>query len=756
MAAVSVQEQAQALLERQIAGLRSSGAMNPSDETLVVMETIGTALVMNPKAVLYLMHLARNQLLSLATGELAQVAVVQKTIQDLDNRATKAVDSQDLVKAQEALVQLEEQRNLSVNSTQFARFNASISSFLDKQLRSTVAPTQSSSLIRPAPEALRDLPTDMQELGGLHAELVSRLYSLDTGVANFLEIPFSSILGRITSSRMRLDLQDMIDTISADPNTPTTQDMAVRLLTARAALKLLGTEVDLTTPLVDTVSKLPEGYELRGRSPEVACVLDGLSGPYVMPAAAQLTVQDQTSSVSFTFPLTTTDLGNRPAILGTPITFPITVPAGMHLFLRIQWTGPSVPVGPEWVKSEGRYSKTVRVILNDNAEGGLDRVMTVADFISAVSATGIVTAVEHPIPALTPATVLLYVASSDYDRISVAPLHQEEIIDIPSGVPVLSSWSNSAHTLFGFQQGQAGVSGSTGSDVILRAFNVLFGDKVALSQVPNPAGGHLLRATGAAVAPGAFLNISGTAASPLGLLQSKYASSPKVFLYGRVLGVEYEVVDPVPLLDIGDYVYLTADAGIVSTLDDAAITLASPVITFDGPITIHSSALQAWDNLTVLVHDFVSSFSVRAFAKDLSKINSLVSSFTLATTLSKRKEALYLLGTLQGFLQDLIDRLSTPNTYPNPNGVTTEKQTISSIVNTLTERKYDRALDFFLQGKIIDLFTMDSESVSFGGNFLKSLSAVAAQDLLFPNASLGQGTSPISSQPLPRAPSRIS
>ena len=50
-----------------------------------------------------------------------------------------------------------------------------------------------------------------------------------------------------------------------------------------------------------------------------------------------------------------------------------------------------------------------------------------------------------------------------------------------------------------------------------------------------------------------------------------------------------------------------------------------------------------------------------------------------------------------------------------------------------------RAAAFMLRCKIVDVFTMDWQSASFSGELLRSISDFASTDLVFPNASNGEG-----------------
>jgi hypothetical protein len=73
--------------------------------------------------------------------------------------------------------------------------------------------------------------------------------------------------------------------------------------------------------------------------------------------------------------------------------------------------------------------------------------------------------------------------------------------------------------------------------------------------------------------------------------------------------------------------------------------------------------------------------------------------------------------------------------YPLTADVTQERSVAEGIMTTLTERKFDRALAYLLQGRFVEVFTFDWQTASFSGELLAAASSVAQTDITWPSVS---------------------
>lgn len=762
MTAVTIQDQVSLLLQKRLAEDKISGASSPDIETATLLEQVAINLTISPRAVLYTALLARNSILNAIDKESAQIATLKKTIQDLGNVSYAIKNTQSLEKAKNALLEIEGQERLSVDSVSFKKFNSSVDDFLKKGIKKNVVKKGATSLTRPSEEAKLDLPTDLASLKSLHADLLDRLYALSVGVPNFLSSPLSTIIGLSTTNRVRTDIESIIESITSDPSASGSRDYVTRLLAGRAALKSLGSFPDFNAPIVDSAANIPVGWKITATSAPAQAVANGLVGPYVLPTAASLTVQDAATSLTYAFPLQEFDLKNNAHVL-------LTVPAVMsfsasdYLFIRVRtnltqvsggftlqsqgwWkssylNGVASTLGDYWQKDpEGKFYRQYRVALS--AVTNMSQLRSAID--TALLANGSqYTALTGEFPKPGSGRLALAVFQPYFDRISIDNVFTEFVTttvvysppDPNQLVYSQTFYTSSAHETFGVTAGQFGVTGILSAVEAIEAFNGLFSSIATAGTLADGS----ISITGVSSSPGALLTISGNAASVLGISGTTRAVSNTVLLYGTVNGVTQPSINPNTLMDLGDLVTVPTGSSSVQAMTDTAIILASQVDTFSGDIVVMSLLQKTWQAMDAILVGILKSWLRTAFRADLAKIDSAIAMVSGSSTPAHRNAAIDVLDSLATELTSLRTGLSDPSSILPPFAAKRDQLMVESILSLFAERKFDRASDLFLRCKIQEVFSLDYQTASFGGDFLKAASDFMQTDVIFPNRALDEG-----------------
>lgn len=746
MASRSFQEQIEALLLRSVAERRSGGVMTPDLEAAALFESIAITLLLNPRAALYAAHLARNGLLAAAKREIEIIDELSTTIRDLGNTTFALTDTRDLQRAKLALLQVEAQEKLSATSPPIKKFESAVNSFLNKQLSKNVRRPGKTELTRPGSEAASDLPPTYTSLKDAHSDLLDRLYALAVSVENFLSAPLGTIVSLTTTARIRSDLEDLIGALEADTSGSQSRDAAVRLLSALSVLQTLGSLPNVSSPVVDTAQALPPGYELTIESEATFPTKTSLAAPFILPAGAWLEVQVGPTVISaIPFPQITTDLQNSPHVVGDFRSYPVTFDPEESLFIKVisfaaydgsftlqpdgTYTSSIPTLGAGWLKEakEG-FTKSLRVNFNPG-------VVPVASSLStvkiALAAAGVGLYVVKEYIQDTTSRILLVANRIYLNSISISASHREP--DPASTVDAFRYYTLSAHDKIGFTLGQRGEQTDTPVSFIVDSFNLLFGS-LATAQAKSDG---TITITGLDSSPGASLLISGPAGNILGINGTVTAVSDVCRLKGDVLGVAQDPVNPVPLVDVHDVVTTPAGESEVAALNTERITLADPLATFSGAVTVTSALYLAWKEFDSPFQVFVTEWLTGDYASALNSVDRVIAPLAGSPTPAQRNIALTVLEDLKTRLEALVTVLSNGELPPG-SGVE-EKKVINGIISSLQERKYDRALQFLLRGQLFELLTLDSHTASFGGALLRSLSDVARSDMRFPNTSIGEG-----------------
>lgn len=699
--ATTLQDQVNAVLGRTVAEAKSRGTPNVQVETAALFESISLNLLLHPTAVLYFQLLARNGLLKVVSDEIAAIDTLTSTIQDLSNPSFKIDASGNLNRARTALLQIEGMEKISSTASAFQRFDSAVEDVLG-DLSKNVRRPGATDLTRPAAEAKTALPANFAAVKTLHVDLLDRLYSLSVGLDNFLLTPLTTILGLTTAVRARLDVEQMISDLESDDSSISARDFATRIIANRAALKTVGSAASPLLPVLTSTS--PAGYVLKAASDPVAAVLQGVPGDYVLPVGASLTVTTRTGTRNaLSFPQTTLDLQNQAHLVSSAVAYPVTIPAGYFLFLT-------------FTKSDG---STVSYKVDVSGTKTLSGVLSAITL--AVGADG--GADEYIQPGTS--KILLY-AKTPNTKVSV---------DVVSTSVDGSVFTVSAHSYLGFSPGQlSSSSGLTPTSTVVDALSLIFGDLVSVT--PG------LKVSSIDTAAGAFLTVSDSAASVLGLAATQYATSDSFRLYGVALGSPVDPVSPIGLVQIGDQLVSTTQSARVKDLSPLRITLDAAVQTFDAPITVTSAVVLAWQALSANLDAFISGWTTSGYQVDLSKIDRAIAGLNGSTAAAQINSAVTLLSDLQARLVVLQDTLNATATLLPTNSAGEEKKITNGILASLDERKFDRARDLFLQGKIQEALDADHDTASYAGNFMRSASNFAQNDFKIPNRSLDEGLGP--------------
>lgn len=767
MATSTIQDQVRSLIERRLAEARSRGAPSPDVEATSVFETVAINLITNPRVALYVSLLARNSLLSVIDNEISAIETLKTTIDDLANISYPIKDTQDLVKARNSLIEIEDQSKVDSESVPFKKFSGAISDFLNKDIKKNIVRPGSTAMMRPGQEAKIDMASDFSALKDIHTDLLDRLYALSVSIPNFLATPLPAIIGVSTANRIRQDIEAIIESIEADPSASQSRDYVTRLIAARATLKTLGLSPSIGDPIIDTASKLPSGYELIGTSIETKAATRSSAGPFTLPSISGLTVQVGTSTISqATFPVNGYQLNNQAHVVGTvPNTFSFT--ASDFLFLRVRastsvadfvsvnnvyggvesgWyqsatlNGVSVGLGDHWlIDEDGRYYKQFKVSLNGvtNVAGLLTAVQTgLGSFVG--------TALEFPKAGAGQFIAIVY--NTYFDKVSVDNTFSEfvttTIISPPLTIETRVFRTSSAYQALGFISGQSGEAGTTSLDVVTAALNSFFSTIISAAPEIDEFGARVIAIKSAQGYPGISITVSGTAAAPIGIAGTFEAETNIVTLSGLVNGVSVNPANPIPIISVGDILTCSSGTSVISALSSTSVTLQNPLVTFSGAITVTSALQSTWDAFNIVLQNAVDDWLKTVYRADLKKVDASLSVLAGSATAAQRNSAKGILNDLLSKVTALRSELSATNTILPPFSAAQDREVFTSIVNTFVERKFDRALDFFLKGKIQEMFELTFETASYAGAMMKAASAVASTDINFPNRALDEGLGP--------------
>ncbi len=715
----SIESHVQGLINRRVAEAKIEGSNSPDLEIRALIESIALNLLLNPKTILYFAHLARNALANTVNKELIAIDDLISLIEDLANTTYTIVEATHLNKARNALIQIEGLEKVDVNSSAFKKFDKAIDDFLNKSLAKSVRTIGSTDLKRSNTEALEDLPTNLATLVSIHEEMIDRLYALSVGVDNFSSSSLSTILGLSTVNRAKDDIEDIIDIIDTGESGSQSRDMAIRVLSDRAALKSIGSLPSIFSPLIDTVNSKPIGYVMKARSDPATVSVIGNEGPYVFDpgASASITVNG-TTLVQSNFPQSDMDLENQAFIASTSdITFPVTIPSGSHLFIHLIRLTASTGFD---LQADGTYIRAVDVPFT---AGPISLAQVLSDINAELGSDG--TAIEY-IGAGT--NRIMIIGYDPIVSVSIAGSFQEP--GISAGTIVVSI--DSAHNFLKFIIGQKGESGSTSTSIVKDSLNHLFGSIIVSSETDD----HEIVITTIADVIGTNITISTSAA--LGVSGNYFAKSNNLKLYGTVFGKSIDPIDPTPLVDISDIIETPNGSSIISNFTTERLILQDSINTFDGDIKILSSLDEAFEAFNNEIQAFLPLWLETSFSNDLNVLDRAIASLNSKSASASRNTVIAILNDIKDNLVDLKDALVTGQL---PVGAASdEKKIADGIIASLIERRLDKGLDLILRLKIQEFFELTGENASYGGDLLKAMADMAKTDVIFPNTAIEDGS----------------
>jgi hypothetical protein len=698
MGALSLSEHVEQLLDRKVVEPRVGGAPAVASEATALFEGCSMALLLRPRAVLYLALLARNGLLQTLDTELQVLALLEQDIDDLDNPELRAIELRDLRRARTALLKLEQVERLSTLSGPYQQFHQAVDGFLQRGVQGVRG---GNALDRPAPEAARAIPSDLQALKDQHSDLLDRLYALVVGVENFLSSPIGTLVSGSTLTRAREDLDTLLKGLSGDAQMG--REQVLQLLTTRATLRTLGTLPDVTAPLVDTLQALPLGSRLRASSPPAQVDLLSAEGPFVLPPNAQVTVNGEGPHL---IPQTDFDLGNRAALVGGMLPNEVSLDGttSLYVLLKEGAVESRYKLGP---LSAGTWTfPNLLVLLAQaiiNASAGAH--LGVTEFVRGGTRR-----------------LLLYAKTADKLLLQSFYL----------GPPVEAK---SAHKVLGLPLFQEEVRGTTSIARLRAALGELFSDHVAVT-----GAGSRLQVQGLTTTPGTPLHI--TAPAVLGLSGEHVAMSREVLLSGLWEGAAVEHMNPSRLLGPGDLIELATGSASVQMCREDRVVLDQPLPSLSqgqGDVRVRSGLVLAYEKLNDPLQRFLTRWLEAPFAEDLSDLDAALATLGGLGNQTARNTARGILQQLRQSLEELRIVLTTPGTQLIPGMGQDERQVVETLLSALEERKFDRAVTQLLRCQVAEVLELNAETASYAGSFLKAASDLAQTDLTRPNLAEDEG-----------------
>lgn len=756
-----VKTQASFLVSRNQVPSKFFGRTREDTEFLSVLESIGLSLILNPRTVLYFTHLARNRLVSTANSELAILNDLRDSVIDSANRTTPISDHSKLTDARNALLGVTSSGKFSSDSVSIKKFNSSVDKFLSEQLAGNVKKRNSAELKRSGTEASSTIPSLCSQLESKHKELLELLYAIRSCVRNFSSAPLNKLYGSNVSYLAVNSIDSVIKSIEEDNSGSNSSDIARKLLACKGTVNSIIQVPKYTDPVISSTSQLPTGYDLSVESFPSSAIVTSSQGPYALSEIGtnSITVTTAQGSATGFFFKSGVSVGTNPILVGSSVQFPISESG--NLFIRIDTSITSGftqqhSVSPQALVVSnpdpayyGQYSHTslgsgweldsttntlYKVVLVPLTSG-----MTLSSVISAINAAispfGTCYEFSYASTQPGPARLFINIPSGPYQitSISIAPLLSE--VPTVSGI-ARTILSNSVHSSVGFSIGQSGTVGPKSPNLIAESLNNHLGSLVNVTAV-----GGSLKLVGVSQMPGAYITLSGTSLSEIGLSPGTvYAYSNMVKLVGKVRGVLTNPFVPQPLVSVGDSVSTQLWSSKVSGFVDNYIVLGTAVRTVSGDVTVTSSLVNSYDVLLNSISTIIKSYvSSSKFNEGTSSITSLANKAANLKTGEARNKCVTELDSLEALLTSIISAATVPNSLVQKDEATTERINANSILNTLRERKLDKASDFLSSGKVINVFEMTVNTASYAGAAMDAMSDMAVNNFVYPNRSLDEG-----------------
>lgn len=711
---ISIQDQVSTLLTSEVAESKVAGNPVPDVEAASVLENLAVSLSVRPKAVIYIAHLARNALVRAAKDEIAEIDSLTAIVRDLGNVSYAVSNTASLESAKASLLQMGSQARVDSSSVAFKKFDKSVSEFLNKQLKKNVARSGSTDLVRPSDEAVGALPGAMAALVSLHEDTLSRLYSLAVGVDNFLSVPLGGIFGTAASARVYRDIQNIIDSLEEDTSAASSRDVAVRLIAARASLKVLGSSPNLYAPILDTDTRVPPGYAVSLYTPSIPITVTASVSGVPLPPGGGIIVSVGSETVSVPLLLQPgLDFSEKSVMVGSPAVYPVTIPSGADLYVSL--TGLSGGVS------------TVRIQLNTSES---DIAASMEDVIEKINSSGYeVRAARY----MGGDRIALYAPSNSVKALTLVRSFVEYTAATWATDHGMAVYSSPANHLLGFSDSQS--SSTTNFQELAReAIREKFSGVVSI-----PEDGPFTISS-LASGPGVTMTLSGEVAEWLGVSGTFSAKTRYASLRGTVNGKSMDPVNPVPVLSVGDILSVGGESASILSMTSTGVVLSSEIPLYDGPVTARSPLDGMWSVLRQMVRESADAMLASSYRDNLARLDRAVAPLYGSPTAAHRNQVTSELRHLRDLLTNLISRVTSSGTSMDPAWGISERSVVDGVTASLRERKFDRALYYLLRCSIREVFSMDWQSASFSGELMRSMAELAANDVVFPNHANDEGS----------------
>lgn len=698
MALQSLQDRVSAVLERQVVLPRSRGA-SPSDlEAVLLFESIAMALLSYPRTVLLIVLQAKNSLLKAIQDELHALDELAVAVQDLRNVSYRIDGAEHLESARLALLQLGASDSISTNSASFVRFSRSIDKFLKGSISKNVRGNSSTVMKRNGSEAYKELPSLLETLNARHTDTLDRLYSLAVAVDNFLTAPIPSMVGSTAIARTQEDVVALLDTLSSNSDGSVSRDVVQRLISSRAALSVLGSAPDLFAPVI--ASGYPTKRVIKARSSLAPAVLVTGSG-------------DVSSSVVFTIERTVLLRdGDVQDVLSVQVP-PSTVDNDACLFFR-------VPGGEAVIDADSYLFLTVPI---SKSPIGTLRIPVPAGTLDESAIAASLNSYGNGLTAtqLAGGGIALCL---DCD-FSIATSSTEQ--DPDSTYPFARTFINSVHASFGMLAGASATRGVYPRALLVDLINGQTTDTVAPASIQSD-GSISIETASSALYIG--LRLQASPSLPDFPTITSYAVSPVVSFYYEDTG---ESVDVGALLVVGDTLVRDGAPYSIVEIGWDSVTVSDGIPTFDGSVSVTSSLVSRYQDLDAVIQSFLGTWLPSDFSSDLTVLDRSVG--TLSASSVSIGPSLNKIAQLQTLLVQLEVGLS-PIPAPFVDN-SNERKILDSIVSSLQERSYDKAIDLLLQGRIREVLELGHSEASYSGSFMRAMETFAKSDLTIPDRETG-------------------
>ena len=682
MAARTLEDQVSALLTRTVAETKQLGVQRPELEASAVFDSITLNLLFKPQGQSLLRFLGQKRAQrSACENELALVDTIIKDINDLGNQAYRITGAPMLRRAQVALMNMENLPRVSATSAVLDLYNKTVSEFLEKHLSKNVRRVGQAEMVRPAAEAELDLPGTLALLKDSHSDVLTRLYTLATGIENFELAPFSAIIGTSTVVRARADLDEIVNLVEGGGDPEYSRDIVIRLLASRAAINTVATPPKWSDPLLSAGAT--------ASTPQAAATQIGsTSHPFTMPTSSVLAISDGVTTSSFGFLP-----GGAAILVGTPAAYPITIPAGFDLFLSYAVGGVTTALR---IPMAGTYSNVAGVA---------------AHIMAGVGSSGIQAAQFGNDTT----RLMLYRPGADsiaVNSVYVMSVAESQAAGVTTGGMV--TYSDSAAQYIGLKNTDVGGT-VVFADVVADAITSMFGSIVSATFTADGR----ISITTLSSAYGVSLRVFGSAGPVLGF---DGAVHPATASTCAVVGVP----DHTTLVQDADLLVLPdkTEAPLSEVLA-TGLEFSTPVPTFSGPVAAKSILATSYSLFISALKTFLASWSSTPYVSDLVIIDRAIAPLVSAQSPAQRKEALDAVASLKTALTSLLNVLSDAATMLPDRAALAEKKMVEGILSTLEERHYSRAIDLLLRCDLQSLLEMDDSTASYGGNFMKASTALA-------------------------------